>query len=218
MKMLKLAVAGLFAALSLSAQADVVFTNGPAVADSSRCAEDSGRCNGSWVVFDDFTLSGATSINSIKWTTILYGGVSDYLGSRAWIYSADPVFGGGTLLNTIDLQLNALTANGIRSDAYDIVIAGLDIELGAGTYWLGMQQDTINNYGTVACASCQSGNGTQWSNDGTGYRLQQNIDFAFSIEGGPVVPSDVPEPAPLALFGLAALGLAASRRRKAAAQ
>jgi hypothetical protein len=215
MKILKLAVAGLFAALSLSAQADVVYTNGPALADSNRCAEDSGNCNGSWVVFDDFTLSGATSINSIKWTTVLYGGLSDYLGSRAWIYSADPVFGGGTLLKTIDLQLNGTIANGINANAYDIVLAGLDIELGAGTYWLGMQQDTNSNFGTVACANCGSGNGTQWSNDGTGHRIQQNLEFAFSIEGAPAT-TDVPEPAPLALFGLAALGLAASRRKAAA--
>jgi len=213
MKILKLAVAGLFAALSLSAQAGVVYSNGPANGDSNRCAEDSGACHGSWVVFDDFTLTSATSINSIRWTTILYRGLSDYLGSRAWIYTADPVFGGGSLLKTIDLQLNAVTANGVRSDAYDIVISGLDIQLGAGTYWLGMQQDTNASYGTVACSSCGTGNGTQWSNDGTGFRNPTNHEFAFSIEG-----SDVPEPAPLALFGLAALGLAASRRRKAAAQ
>lgn len=215
MKILKFAVAGLFAALSLSAQADVVYTNGPALADSNRCAEDSGNCNGSWVVFDDFTLTAATSINSIKWTTVLYGGLSDYFGSRAWIYSADPVFGGGTLLKTIDLQLNGTTANGIHADAYDIVIAGLNIELGAGTYWLGMQQDTTANFGTVACSNCGSGNGTQWSDNGAGHRLGPNLEFAFSIEGTPV-QTNVPEPAPLALFGLAALGLAASRRKAAA--
>lgn len=195
--------------ISLGAQAAVVYNNGAAASDSGRCAETSGACDGRWTVFDDFTLSSAATITDIKWTANLYSGLSDYNGARAWIYSADPVFGSGTLLATVAAQVGSPTLSSLGGNFYDIDLSGLSISLGAGTYWLGMQNDTTFNYATVACTSDCTGNGTQWQNDGAGYRFSPDQNYAFSLEA-----NAVPEPASLALLGLGLLGLGLGRRRK----
>jgi hypothetical protein len=189
------------------ANAATIYNNGSGFADSTRCAEDSGACAGTWTVFDDFVVSSPTILTDIFWTSTLYGGLADFNGIRAWIYDADPVFGGGNLLHTIGTQAGNPTANGFF---FDVQLTGLTINLQPGTYWLGMQHDTTSNFATVACivGGCESaGNSTQWQNDGTGVRLVNGREYAFSLESNITAVSDGGAGVWMLVLGLAVIAL-----------
>jgi hypothetical protein len=207
-----LATLGALTMSAMPAGAAVLYNNGAATAFSNRCADDSGDCGGqgTWTVFDDFTIGAASNVTRISWTAVLAGGTSDLNDVRAWIYNADPVFDGGTLLYAIAPQGGNPTAAGdVSGRAAHNLEMFVDLFLESGTYWLGIQHNTDVTFGSVACAGICSGNSTQWQNDGAGFRLGPHVEYAFMIEGE---AARVPEPASLALCGIGIAVLAVARR------
>lgn len=203
----------LFLSVANLSQAALIFDNGVATADSGRCAETSGACSASWSVFDDFILGSSSEITSISWTARFYGGISDYNFSNIWIYDADPVFAGGSLLFSTS-SAGALSANALGADFYDIEISGLSLNLTAGTYWLGMQHDTTGDFATVAMTGVFD-NATQWSNGGSGSLNDDQPEFAFKINGEPRITT-IPEPITFVLFSFAIMCLCLSKRNRKA--
>jgi hypothetical protein len=196
------------------AKANTIYNNGAADADSGVCADDSAACFGTWTVFDDFVVSSATTVTGIFWTSALWGGSSDLDSIRAWIYDADPVFGGGNLLHTIAPQDGSPSGHDALNDFYgfdlffDVQLTGLSINLLPGTYWLGMQHDTISDQATVACIldGCgNTGNSTQWENDGLGPRNFRGNEYAFRLEGNIAAVPDSGTLAPLVALVWAAM-------------
>lgn len=208
-KILKAAIAGLVLSVSGFANAGLIYDNGPAIADSDRCAETSGTCNGTWTLFDDFIVSNDSDITSVTWTTNLYGGLGDYNSSNIWFYDNDPVFGSGNLLFSYS-DAGTTVANALGGNFYDITLSGFTETLMAGTYWIGIQHNTTSNYATVAMSGT-SVNATQWQNGGAGARISSQPELAFRINGN---STEVPEPSTLAIFALGIMGLASRRFKK----
>jgi hypothetical protein len=191
------------------AKASTIYINGNGVAEaeSGVCSEDSGACVETWTVFDDFVVSAETTLTDIFWTSALWGGLSDLDGIRAWIYDADPVFGGGNLQHTIATQDGNPVGNVALNALYgfdfffDVQLTGLNIILTPGTYWLGMQHDTISDVANVACilGGCgNGGNSTQWDgNANPGDPVLNRKEYAFRLEGNIAAVPDSGSLAPL---------------------
>ena len=187
------------------------------------------------VVAEDFSLTALTTISSIRFWSI-QSDPTDYLGSVYWaVYSnAVGVLGpepgavlfGNTAVTTTATATGNSTGFGLAEYVFDVDV--LDFDLGAGTYWLGLHNgpsaSTAPSEMLWATTASTIGSESMYFDSTFGW-LGAGTYLAFALDGPGVVvpppppppppPTGVPEPATLALVGLALMAARVVARRKA---
>ena len=172
---------------------------------------DAWTINFGYIVSDNFTLSGASTVTGFDFGTWSYPG--DTPTAVDWSITSQEnggnVYGSGTgasLANTV------ISTNGYGYQINKDTVSGLNLSLGAGTYWLNLQNATTSQ-----------GNPLYWDeNDGTSLASENTIGSigseAFDICGGSgcgtTTTTTTPEPSSIMLLGSGILGLAGVLRRK----
>jgi PEP-CTERM motif len=201
--------AGAFAlALSISqvATAVTVFDNGAPNLIS-------GTQMGEFQVAEDFTLSSATNLGTIRFWSI-QSTASDYSGSVAWsIFSNSGTQPGTSLFSGVatvpGVAAGGTTGFGYAAYVFDIPVT---LSLAAGTYWLGLHNGPLTNTAPREMLWATTGTGLGAPGlylDGTW--VDSGNAHAFRLESAAVVPEAGTSAMLLAgLVGLA--GLRLSRR------
>jgi hypothetical protein len=199
-------------AVSQAATAVTVFDNGaPNLV--------SGTQMGEFQVAEDFTLSSAVDLGTIRFWSI-QSAASEYSGSVAWsIFSNSGTQPGATLFSGVasvaGVATGGSTGFGYAAYVFDIPVT---LNLGAGTYWLGLHNGPLTNttpremlWATTATGLGSPGrylDGT-WVDSGNAH--------AFRLESAAIIPEA--GTSAMLLAGLAGLaGLRLSRRAAVANQ
>ena len=185
----------------------------------------SGTQMSEFVVAEDFSLTASATISSIRFWSI-QDAPADYLGSVYWaVYSnvggapGAVLFGDTAVTTTASLTGNS-TGFGYAEYVFDVDVA--DFAIGAGTYWLGLHNGPLAS--TVASEMLWSTTASTIGSesvyfDSTSGWVGAGTHLAFALDGTGVVvpppppPPGVPEPATLALVGLAVLAARVARRK-----
>jgi hypothetical protein len=170
-----------------SASAAVLWDNGPTIgAPNIICNSNAATCNGNgWTVYDDFHLNAPATVTGLTYDSLFY--TNDYVSTNWSIWTLNPKFNwlsgpalSGTVagINSADLFGTTLTT-----------ITGLNVALGAGTFWLGLQNNVsdgnVTNYGESSLS--QLGPASQSNNSGHFVSHPVFYDAAFTIEGNATV-------------------------------
>ena len=173
-------------------------------------------------VFDDFIVpSGGWTINTL-WgnNQINFTGItSAYWEIRSGVSSGD----GGTIVSSgTNSATQSYLGTGIH---YKVEVAGLNIFIPQGTYWLsvapigsGGGQSWLDNTIGVNAVGTPAGNNdnafwysSYWAKNFE--PAQSDWDFSMGV-GGTLGGGVVPEPATMALLGMGLIGLAGLRRKE----
>ncbi len=195
--------AGLLLTIALPASAQILYENGPINGTT-----DAWTINDGFVVSDTFTISGGPSTV----TGMAFG---------AWLFPGDVLesvnvsftqfeFGGTKYFE----QIVNFTASGCSGNQYGFNVCtesgnfGTPVNLGAGTYWLNLDNAFIN-----------PGDPLYWDENSGPSQASENTvgtipSEAFTILGTTTTTGTVPEPSSIMLIGSGILGLAGVLRRK----
>lgn len=166
-----------------------------------------------WEMADSFILGSSTNITGFSIGAWVFPG-DQPVGVTWQILTGGPDWYGGTVLASGNATFSNVYWGTGFSGSYDIytaTVTGLNVPLGAGTYWLELTNGTT----TV------DGNPVYWDeNDGPSSARQGNYGVdqgpvgseSFTINGG--AGGSTPEPGTLVLFGSGVLGIAGLIRRR----
>jgi hypothetical protein len=183
---------------------------GPGGAPDCGSSYDNGPPNGTvdawtinfgYVVSDTFVLSSASTIQSFNFWVWAYPG--DTALTVDWsITSAE--FGGTTYgSGTASLSSTFLSSNQYGYDIDKLSASGLNVALGAGTYWL-----------NLANATTAFGDPLFWDENSGPSSASESAVGTIASEAFNINGPATPEPSSILLFGSGILGLAGVLRRK----
>ncbi len=187
---------------ALPATAQTLYSNGPINGTT-----DAWDTNFGYVVSDTFTLSTNSTVTGLNFGAWIFPG--DVLQNvEVQITSAE--FGGTVYTD----QLVNVTQSGCSGNQYGFNVCtesgnfGTPVNLGAGTYWLNLDNAFIN-----------PGDPLYWDENSGPSQASENTvgtipSEAFTILGTTTTTGTVPEPSSIMLIGSGILGLAGVLRRK----
>jgi hypothetical protein len=167
---------------------------------------------------DDFTLSGAASLDGITWWggyDTANGGTEDQISDDFLVRLYSSVSGTGIVMQAFPSVAFTRTLTSLTDVAgnsvyqFDFDLSATPLALSAGTYSLFVQNLGASDWFWQAGAS---GNGTIYyrGEDTDSWQSFSTENLAFRLNG---TPSQIPEPGILGLLMLAGVGLALARRR-----
>jgi len=210
---------------SFGARADILYDTGPATQNGGLCDQttsgDGCGGGGSWTIYGSFVLSSNSTVGGFTYNTYNSRGsmATDYTGTTWSIWNDNPFFNHASVPIDSGTTTGSLSAGAAGSIL--VTVGGLDIDLAAGTYWLGTTNDEDVSTDITAFASTSTPNvaDTASQSDCCGDFPNAPLDGpAFTIESPTVVtvPPSVPEPSSLAILiaALTGLGVTLARRHQ----
>ena len=189
-------------------------------------------CSRAFTVYEDFTLTSDSTISGIQWSQHELD-PNAYLRTNLSFFSGIPSDTTHLLSMTVTAirSLNATPVLPSGNVGVDNVVSGLSINLVAGTYWFGINNDitfgvtnwdqTIGNSSTIpgrfqgVDAPNNFPQGIPGPN-GSSIQFHPNENSVFRIIGTKgAIPEPIPEPSTMLLLGSGLVGLIGYRMKKA---
>lgn len=192
--------------------AETLWDNGSSLNSSMRCNQNGSVCGDTGVtIYDDFSLYNSANITGFTYDSSFSG---SYVSTNWSIWKSNPSINfaaGPAFSGTIAGRLTSLS----RFADLRVTVSGLSVDLGPGTYWLGLQNNLTSGVSSYLSSNTNRlGVAIALGNSGTQYGALTN-DASFSVIGTAAVAA-IPEPTTWAmmLVGFGMIGATARYRRR----